>query len=92
MLERDDGSTLYSLTRWAVDCADRLATALEARRVGVSAEAKGVSAEQLAAAARNATLPEGYHWGREAMEQFNYGKERAALAILALLNQENPPA
>lgn len=32
--------------------------------------------------ARNATLPSHFNWGSDAMEQFDFGKERAADAIL----------
>lgn len=32
-------------------------------------------------AAKNATLPPGFIWGNDAMEQFNFGKERAAEAV-----------
>ena len=38
-----------------------------------------------AKAAREAQLPAGYQWGEDAMESFNFGKERAALAVEALL-------
>jgi hypothetical protein len=34
-----------------------------------------------ARAAKNAKLPKGFQRGHDAMEQFNFGKERAALAI-----------
>lgn len=38
--------------------------------------------EAAAKVAREAKLPTGYLWGRDAMEQFDFGKERAAKAIL----------
>lgn len=44
--------------------------------------AEGVEAAAKAALA--AGLPDGYDWGRDAMEQFDFGKERAAVAIRAL--------
>lgn len=37
--------------------------------------------EQCAKRAESARLPRGYQWGHDAMEQFNFGKERAAKAI-----------
>lgn len=37
-----------------------------------------------AMAARGAKLPDGYIWGRDALEQFDFGKQRAEAAILAL--------
>lgn len=37
--------------------------------------------EQCARRAMSARLPRGYEWGHDAMEQFNFGKERAAKAI-----------
>lgn len=40
--------------------------------------------ERMAEAAENAQLPEGYQWGHDAMEQFDFGKKCAALAIRAL--------
>jgi hypothetical protein len=40
---------------------------------------------EAANAAKNAKLPDHYQWGHDAMEQFDFGKERAELAILALL-------
>lgn len=48
---------------------DRIAQALAEQR---EADAKKALA---------AKLPKGYQWGRDAMESFNYGKERAAAAI-----------
>lgn len=39
--------------------------------------------EHCAKIAENATLPEDYIWGRDAMGQFDFGKERAAAAIRA---------
>ena len=43
------------------------------------AEARGM--ERAAMSALNAKLPDGYLWGRDAMEQFRFGKARAAEAI-----------
>lgn len=43
-----------------------------------------VKVEDAAEAALNAQLPNGYQWGEDAMEQFNFGKQRAADAIRAL--------
>lgn len=40
--------------------------------------------------ARNAKLPRGYQWGHDAMEQFNFGKERAALAIEKKRRDDTP--
>lgn len=37
--------------------------------------------------AREARLPGHYQWGRDAMESFKVGKERAALAILAVIGE-----
>jgi hypothetical protein len=37
--------------------------------------------ELLANAAMEATLPEGFQWGDDAMEAFNFGKSRAYLAM-----------
>lgn len=50
--------------------------------------AKGV--EDAARAATSARLPKGYQWGHDAMEQFNFGKERAADAIRALSTTPPP--
>lgn len=36
-----------------------------------------------AQAAERAVLPDHYQWGHDAMEQFDFGKERAAAAIRA---------
>lgn len=38
--------------------------------------------ERCARLAQRAQLPRGFQWGRDAMEQFNFGKERARKAIL----------
>lgn len=38
-------------------------------------------------AAESATLPDGYQWGDDAMESFNFGKERAAEAVRALAGE-----
>lgn len=56
-----------------------------------TAKAEGAREEREACAgdAERARLPKGYQWGRDAMEQFNFGKERAALAIRAR-TQETP--
>lgn len=40
--------------------------------------------ERHAKAAMKAKLPKGYQWGHDAMEQFNFGKKRAADAIRSL--------
>ena len=40
--------------------------------------------EAAANAGQMATLPEGYQWGSEAMEHFNFGKKRAVAAIRKL--------
>lgn len=37
--------------------------------------------EKCATLAEQAKLPRGFQWGHDAMEQFNFGKERAAAAI-----------
>lgn len=39
--------------------------------------------EACAAVARDAPLPDSFAWGREAMEQYDFGRERAAEAIRA---------
>lgn len=39
---------------------------------------------------RGAKLPEGYFWGREAMEHFNFAKECAAREVEAALNVSQP--
>jgi hypothetical protein len=44
-------------------------------------EAQDRAFEKAATAAEAATLPDGFQWGREAMESFNFGKKRASLAI-----------
>ena len=52
-----------------------------------------VPVEEAAQAALNAQLPDHYRWGNDAMEQFNFGKKRAADAIRALTPaQEGPNA
>lgn len=38
--------------------------------------------ERCSRLAERAQLPRGYQWGHDAMEQFNFGKERARKAIL----------
>ena len=44
------------------------------------------------AAATTAQLPDGYIWGHDAMEQFDFGKRRAAEAIAALpIEDEKTP-
>lgn len=40
-----------------------------------------VHRDEAAKIAEGATLPEHFIWGNDAMEQFNFGKERAALAV-----------
>lgn len=45
--------------------------------------ARREQAERDAQLAESANLPHGYLWGRNAMESFNFGKERAAAAIRA---------
>ncbi|MGI9489160.1 MAG: hypothetical protein ACR2RF_25395 [Geminicoccaceae bacterium] len=60
------------ITNQAADALERLQAEL--------AEARAQDVE----AARSANLPDGYQWGDDAMEQFNFGKERAAQAIEAL--------
>lgn len=44
-------------------------------------------------AGQDATLPEGYRWGHDAMEQFEVGKRQATLAILELMDglAKEPP-
>ena len=44
--------------------------------------------ERCVCASKQAQLPEQYRWGHDAMEQFNFGKERAAVAIRALQPEE----
>lgn len=41
--------------------------------------------DNAASIAENATLPDGFRWGRDAMESFNFGRKRAALAVRAAL-------
>lgn len=41
--------------------------------------------EAVEAAGMNATLPDGYRWGSDAMEAFSFGKRRAVEAILSAL-------
>lgn len=59
--------------------------ALEEGELGVVAErvARRLLFEA-AVAARQAKLPRGYRWGKDARESFEFGKERAAAAVLAL--------
>lgn len=47
-------------------------------------EATAAERERCAQTAVEATLPDGFQWGRGAMEQFNFGKKRAAHAIRIL--------
>ena len=54
--------------------ADRYIAAIEAALID--------EVERCARLAERAQLPRGYQWGRDAMEQFNFGKERARQAIL----------
>lgn len=52
------------------------------RRIGQVRSGAMLEAEQTAL---DATLPAGFQWGREATESFEFGKQRAAQAIHALL-------
>lgn len=47
------------------------------------ADERAKAMEEAAQRAERARLPRGYRWGHDAMEQFNFGKERAAKAIRA---------
>lgn len=48
------------------------------------AEIERATIERCAKAAHDASLPEGYRWGYDAMEQFYFAKRRCVEAILAL--------
>ena len=61
--------------------------ALAAKRIATERETRAADVK----AARDAELPAGYQWGRDAMEQFNFGKKRAALAIEALSPPDPAP-
>lgn len=52
------------------------------------ASARAKERERCALAAIDATLPTHYQWGRDALEQFVFGKKRAAGAIRALTDEE----
>lgn len=43
-------------------------------------------ADVVRTAGLGAALPEGFQWGDDAMESFEFGKQRAVEAILAALN------
>jgi hypothetical protein len=64
---------------WESCTSVRTATtdAIDAALTKAIADERGACAQ----AAKDARLPKGYQWGHDAMEQFNFGKERAALAI-----------
>lgn len=74
---REDDSRQF--TRWQMIVAMSHGAAL-----APSDQAVMDTIERCAQAAENATLPDGYIWGRDALEQFDFGKERAAEAIRAL--------
>jgi hypothetical protein len=68
----------------------------QGRRVGdgsadlARAQAREEALREAARAARNARLPAGYDYGDDALRTFNFGKDRAADAILALLGEPAP--
>lgn len=79
-------SSYEDCTQHAVDWRDRALKAeadLKEHDDFVAAWKRKV-VEEAALAAEAATLPEGCRWGEDAMEQFDFGKERAALAIRGL--------
>lgn len=49
---------------------------------------KSDTIEIVVKAAENASLPDHYRWGEDAMEAFNFGKTRAALAVRETLATE----
>jgi hypothetical protein len=53
------------------------------------AEARAEGMREAIDAAQTAQLPAGYQWGRDAMESFNFGKERAATAIFTAIRSRN---
>ena len=75
-LEKTEGDIPNSV-RWLGDNAKQ-----EIRQAEAAARRKALEAAE--SAARDATLPERYQWGDDAMEQFNFGKQRAAEAIRVL--------
>lgn len=52
------------------------------------AKARLKALEDAVRAASTAKLPPNYKWGRDAMEAFNFGKARAALAIRSLMDKK----
>lgn len=48
--------------------------------------------EEAARACEGAQLPDHFRWGRDAMEQFNFGKKRCAEAVRALKPLPSPPS
>lgn len=63
---------------------------LAARLAEAEATGRRRGLEEAALVCESATLPDGYQWGRDALESFNFGKERAALSILALAPKVTP--
>lgn len=59
---------------------------------GLADETAAQTREECAVIAMNATLPEDFQWGHDAMEQFDFGKERAAEAIRAAGNKPTKPS
>ena len=56
----------------------------EVRRLRALVADRAAVVEECAVAAELAELPAHFQWGDDAMEQFNFGKKRAAIAIRAL--------
>jgi hypothetical protein len=77
------------------DVEERLQAALEAWPPGdhvltLMRAAYAMALEDAAATAEEAKLPQHYQWGEDAMEQFDFGKRRAANAIRALAVEVKP--
>jgi chromosome condensin MukBEF complex kleisin-like MukF subunit len=53
--------------------------------------ARADALEEAAKVALSAKLPKDYQWGHDAMESFDFGKERAATAIHSLADQAPKP-
>jgi hypothetical protein len=66
---------------------ERIADAIDAALRRYEQEVRAADAT----IARAAKLPRGFQWGHDAMEQFDFGRERAALAIEKASRRDDTP-
>lgn len=85
MTEEDMKALINAMAAEAVKARSRIEL-LEAEKVVAQAREQALRAalDRAAQAAAEARLPDGYQWGRDAMESFHVGARQAAAAVRAL--------